>query len=317
MIAVRAVHYGATIVLFGEMVFALVISGRPTYEQGAPLAKGSGDSSCRRFRRMAVAAWALMVISGAGWLALVTAQMSGVSLGAITASGTATVLRSTVFGQSWSVRALMALALPIFWLILRTGQPWGRWAPLLSLGATSGLLAGLAWAGHANAAVGVNGWIHHASDAAHLIAAGLWLGGLAPLATMLTAISRSPTNWEIDRGAALVERFGNWAALSVGAIVLTGIANAYYLVPAPAALLETAYGNVLLTKLFVFALMLAIAAVNRTRLTTALRATERDEGVRANAVKRLRRNVLVEQTLGAGVVLLVATLGVTPPPMRM
>src|ERR1700712_491611 len=92
LIGVRAVHYGATIILFGEMVFALLISKRPSSGPGTALGERAGDEAYRRFRRVAAAAWALMVISGACWLALVTVQMSGEPLGAIRASAFATVV---------------------------------------------------------------------------------------------------------------------------------------------------------------------------------------------------------------------------------
>lgn len=317
LVAVRAVHYGATIVLFGEMLFALLVSSSPTSGKAPPLAERTDGGAYRRFRRVAVAAWALMVISGGCWLALVTVQMSGGPFGAVTASAIATVLGSTVFGQAWSVRALMALALALFWLILRAGPPHEPWVPVWSVGLTGGLLAGLAWAGHANAEVGADSLIHHTSDATHLVAAGAWLGGLAPLAALLRTLDGSPTTRDIDGCAEIAARFGNWAALSVGVLVLTGIANAYYLIPAPRALLESTYGNVLLAKLLLFALMVAIAATNRTRLTTMLLAKERDDASRSDAARRLKRNVGIEQALGAGVVVLVAVLGVSPPPMRM
>lgn len=211
----------------------------------------------------------------------------------------------------------MALVLALFWPILRAGPPREPWVPVLSAGVTGALLAGLAWAGHANAELGAHGLIHHTSDAAHLLAAGAWLGGLAPLASLLRTLGGSPTTRDIDGCAEVAALFGNWAALSVGVLIVTGITNAYYIVPAPRALLETTYGNVLLAKLLLFAVMLALAAANRTRLTTALLAKDRDDRARVSAARRLRRNVWMEQVLGAGVILLVATLGVTPPPMRM
>jgi putative copper export protein len=103
-------------------------------------------------------------------------------------------------------------------------------------------------------------------------------------------------------------RFGNWAALSVGVIVVTGIVNACYLLPDARALLATSYGNLLLLKLFVLSMMLTIAAVNRTRLTQSLRADSEDAAARLGAADRLRRNVFLEQALGAIVIVLVAAL---------
>ena len=317
LIAARAVHYGATIVLFGEMVFALFINRRPTTGVGAPLGEPVADAPYRRFRRVAVAAWASMVVSGVCWLALVTGQMSGQPLGEIKPSAVATVLASTTFGHVWVFRTLTALLLALLWLVLRAGPPREPWLPVLSVGLAGGLLAGLAWAGHANAEVGVDGAIHHVSDAAHLLAAGTWLGGLAPFASLLETVGASRSTCPIDSCARIATRFGNWAALSVGVLVLTGITNAQYLVPRPQLLLETTYGRVLLVKLIVFSLMLAIALVNRTRLTSALIASGHGNETGCNAARQLRRNVWTEHALGAGVLVLVALLGVTRPPIGM
>ena len=48
----------------------------------------------------------------------------------------------------------------------------------------------LGWVGHSQIEEGVAGVIHVTSDAAHLLAAGAWLGGLVPLGFILSA-SRS------------------------------------------------------------------------------------------------------------------------------
>ncbi|HEY4958996.1 MAG TPA: CopD family protein, partial [Caldimonas sp.] len=273
----------------------------------------------RRLHRVALGAWLVMALSGAGWLALESARMSGPPLGdSLNTSTVFTVLAATVFGQAWSVRAWLALGLAAIWPVLRASSlPLRRWASAIAVVISGGLLAGLAWGGHANAEVGLAGWVHHASDVAHLLAAGAWLGGLAPLAALLGRLRRSPTTRALNGCADIAARFGNRAALSVGVLLMTGTVNAYFLVQAPPALLATTYGNLLLAKLLLFALMLAIATANRTRLTAALRAREGDGAARVDAARRLRRNVWVEQALGAGVIALVGILGVTPPPMRM
>jgi len=316
LVAVRAVHFGATIVLFGETLFAVLAAAYTT--EGEPNPSEVSLSAHHRFLRVATWAWVAMAISGACWLALVSVQMSGGPLGeALTRSSLATVLGATIFGQAWSVRALLALGLAAMWPLLHGNPMSRRWVWFGAVTIAGGLLAGLAWAGHANVEVGADSWAHHASDAAHLLGAGAWLGGLAALAALLSGLMRSPTTRAIDECAEATARFGNWAALSVSVILLTGIVNAYYLLPHPRALLETSYGNLLLAKLLVFSIMLGIAAANRTRLTAVLRADRGDARARLAAARRLRRNVWMEQVLGAAVVVLVAALGVTPPPMRM
>jgi putative copper resistance protein D len=316
LVAVRAIHFGATIVLFGETLFAVLASNDT---EGEAELRELALSAHSRFLRVAAWAWAAMAISGACWLALVSVQMSGRPLGeALSPSGLATVLGATLFGQAWSVRALLALSLAAVWPVLQANPPpRRRWAWRMSVAMSGGLLAGLAWAGHANVEVGTAGWAHHAADAAHLLGAGAWLGGLAALVALFTRLVRSPTTRAMDACAEVTARFGNWAALSVAVIILTGIVNACYLLPGVRALLETPYGNILLLKLLVFSIMLVIAAANRTRLTVILRADGGDAAARLAAARGLRRNVWVEQALGATVVVLVAALGITSLPMRM
>jgi copper resistance protein D len=315
LIAVRFVHLGAAIVLFGETFFAVLASASTT--EGAKSSEVS-ISGHRRFLRVAVSAWTAMAISGAAWLALVSVQMSGQPLGEARYSDLALVLGTTTFGHAWSVRALLALALAALLPLLQAAPlPRRRWAWIASVVISGALLGGLAWAGHANVEVGPDGWAHHAGDAAHLLAVGAWLGGLPALAALLSGLVRSPRARAIDECADVSARFGNWAALCVGVIVVTGIVNACYQLTGVRALLETSYGNLLLLKLLVFSMMLVVAAVNRTRLTERLRANSEDAAPRLGAAGRLRRNVLVEQALGAIVIVLVAALGVTPPPMRM
>ena len=317
LVAVRAVHYIATLVVFGELCFAWIAAERRASRAEPAHSDGASATAARRFRRVMVAAWICMVASAAGWLALVSLQITDrPPAEALAPRALAVVLASTVFGHAWSVRAALALAMAAI-LLASHGRGLHRSWPLAVTGAcAAGVLAALAWAGHANADLGAASVVHHAADAAHLLAAGVWLGGLLPLSALLQRLGRSPSVAALERGADTVARFGNWAAASVAVLILSGLVNAYYLVPAPRALLQTAYGNLLLLKLGVFIAMLAIAAVNRTRLTTALHAAGAGSAGPAAAAARLRRNVWIEQALAATIVLLVATLGITPPPMR-
>jgi putative copper resistance protein D len=317
LIAVRAIHFGATMVLFGEMVFAAFIAVPKADAASLPAGRASGSSDAR-FLRVAVAAWACMLVSGACWFAFVSMQMSERPLAALDRATIAAVLGSTVFGRDWSIRVVLALALAAMWPILFAKEaPRRRRAQLACLIVSGALLASLAWAGHANAQVGRNGVIHHVSDSVHLLAAGAWLGGLAPLASLLWKLQVESRDVALADWARGVTRFGDGAALSVGALVMTGLVNAYYLLPEPKALLETTYGKLLLFKIFVFLIMLGIAAENRRRLTPALNASGGCQSINIAAVRVLRRNVLLEQALGALVILLVAALGVSPPTMKM
>lgn len=314
LVAVRAIHLGSSVVLFGEIFFATLTGWQRNPEGGAPAPEQSQAARNSRLRRVAPWTWLVVVVSGVCWLALISAQMTRAGLvAAIDPATLLRVLEATTFGQSWSLRMGLALALLVLWQLLRKPLPQRNGALGAAVALSGGLLAGVAWAGHANAEDGLDGLAHHASDALHLLAAGVWLGGLAPLADILGRLGDAPTNPALDRCTDVAARFGNWAALSVAALLLSGVVNAYYLLHVPQALLATTYGNLLLAKLLVFALMLIIAAANRTRLTAALLRHKGDAVARADAARRLRRNVRMEQALGAGVLVLVAALGITAP----
>ena len=316
LIATRAVHFGAASVLFGEMLFAWVF--RPRAANSAS-ASGTRDptsaSSETRFVRVAAAAWVCLIASGACWFALVAAQMSGRPLEALDWATIKTVLGSTIFGRTWVLRTVLAFTLAGMSPILFTKMASGPWT-LLATGISGALLAGLAWSGHANAEVGIDGVIHHLSDSIHLLAAGTWLGGLAPLAAVLRQVDAQPNRRTSANVAKTVTRFGNAAAGCVIALVMTGIVNACYLLPDWRSLVETPYGRLLLLKICAFLVMLAIAGVNRKRLTPALNRGN-DPASTTGAARSLRTNVLLEQVLGALVILLVAALGVSSPPTRM
>ena len=318
LIAARAIHFGAAVVLFGEMLFAWYFAPRGIGSASSAADAGKASRSSElRFVRAAVVAWVCLVISGACWLALVAMQMSGKSLSALDRQTMAAVLGSTLFGRAWVVRALLALALAAMGpAVLAEASHKRVWAPVAAL-VSGALLASLAWSGHANAQVGVDGVIHHLSDCIHLLAAGTWLGGLLPLAALLSQAGGLRDRRAFGDYANTVSRFGNAAALCVGALVVTGVMNSVYLLPDMHSLFGTSYGRLLLVKISLFVVMLGIASINRRRLTPALNESKTSAAARLRAARSLRLNVCVEQALGAAAIVLVAALGASAPPMRM
>lgn len=135
----------------------------------------------------------------------------------------------------------------------------------------------------------------------HLLLAMVWLGGLLPLAFSLR---HDPPG--IAR--AVLERFSDRMLAVVPLLLAIGMVLAMRQVPDGAALLESAWGRILLVKLAFLLGLLAIAAVNRFRLVPRLEAG--DQVARA----WLRR--LLALDLGLALLLITATagLGTTPPP---
>src|SRR5262249_32401233 len=65
-------------------------------------------------------------------------------------------------------------------------------------------------------------------------------------------------------------RFSTLGLISVGLLIATGIVNGWILAGSVPALIGTDYGRLLLAKVALFLAMVAVAAVNRLRLTPRL-----------------------------------------------
>jgi putative copper resistance protein D len=143
--------------------------------------------------------------------------------------------------------------------------------------------------------------IHLTADAAHLIAAGLWLGALPPLMLVLRGMAEPGRQYEVT------QRFSTLGIICVAALLASGIVNAYYLVGSVPALIGTAYGQILLLKLAFVLAMLAFAAVNRWLLVPRLATRD------GRAAGRIARHTAIEAALGFGVIAIVAALGTMEP----
>ena len=176
------------------------------------------------------------------------------------------------------------------------------------------LLASLAWAGHAGATIGAERPIHLTVDAAHLIAAGLWPGGLLPLTLLLVRASRSNEPSLLLAAGAMTRRFSAVSLLVVGALAATGLTNSYFLVGSLPALVTSAYGRLLVMKLFLFSIMIGFGACNLLRFKPQLALANESNAKQRDALRKLMRNVIAELCIGTLIVLIVGALGATPPP---
>ncbi|MBU6507509.1 MAG: copper homeostasis membrane protein CopD [Alphaproteobacteria bacterium] len=302
IVAIRTLHFAACASLAGVGAFECLIAD-PALDGSATAADLS-----RRLNSLAWISLALAVISGLGWLAGVAADMSGQSLGGVFGSGAVgTALMHTRIGEDWRLRSALVVLLA---LCLAWNRRRGRFAgdvAWIGLALSVLLLASLAWAGHGAADEGTDGTIHLVADLLHLLAAGAWLGGLAPLALLLTAARRDSASG-MTAAAATTRRFSLLAVVSVGVLLASGIVNTWYLAGNVPALIGTLYGRLLLLKIALFLAMLTIAAVNRLRLTPRFDGTDAHA-----ALARLRRNALIESGLGLGILAIVGVLGVLPP----
>ena len=309
LILVRAVHFAATLTASGAVFFNVFIA------QSVLRTPASAELRAAIGRRLAWIAWiglVLTLVSGAAWFVLVAQSISDQPLETVLseASVLQAVLLDTDFGRDWLLRLLLtALLAGLLAADFREKQGSGSFLKLAIVLVAAGLAGTLAWAGHGIGGAGLPGSIHLTADFVHLIAAAAWVGGLLPLVFLLAAADRA-SSVAVARSASL--RFSAYGIVAVGALLLTGAINTWYLAGSARALTATDYGHLLLVKIALFLGMLALATINRLWLTPAL-AAEAGEKPARSALRQLRRNVVIEIAAGATILAVVAVLGVTPP----
>jgi putative copper resistance protein D len=155
--------------------------------------------------------------------------------------------------------------------------------------------------------------VHVASDAAHLLAAGAWLGGLVPLGFILLDYSMRDGEPIVDVDRILL-RFSSMGYVAVATLIASGLINSWFLIGSLSSLLKTLYGQILLGKLAFFAAMLALATANRFWLVPRMIETRASASGRPSVwLGRLRYLVLGEQFLGLMILLAVSVLGTMRP----
>ncbi|MFF4632054.1 MULTISPECIES: copper resistance CopC/CopD family protein [Streptomyces] len=153
----------------------------------------------------------------------------------------------------------------------------------LAIGGTV-VAAGLAasWAMAEHASVGLQPGIAMPVDVLHLLAVATWLGGLSAL---LVALYRSQTPIE----SAAVRRFSQVAFGSVVALVATGVYQSWRQLGSWSAFTGTRYGQLLLVKIGLVAVLVGIAYISR-RWTAQLADTVVRQGKRAPQKERVAAN---------------------------
>ena len=302
LVAARAVHYASAMLLFGELVFVFVVAAPP----GAARSTGAGadDDIRRRLQRIARWSVAASLVSGAVWLALAAAAMSGIPIEqALNPDILWLVLGNTTFGRVWMLRLGLVAALCVLLLALTRatrGDVRSRlMVGMLALAAT--YLATLAWTGHAAAGQG------RTATSGSLPMSCTCLLPAPGSARCRDSSSCSGVRSRSRRRRARRGDSRTLSALCMALLTASGLANTWYLVGDVPALFGTDYGRLLLAKLALFAAMLVLAMANRWYLSVRL------AGGDLAALHSLRRNATVEWVAGIGVVIIVGALGVTPP----
>ncbi|SNS56439.1 copper transport protein [Geodermatophilus saharensis] len=299
----------------------------------------------RTMRRLTTAG--LLTVAGAAVLTFLLQgpYAAGAGLGSLLDPSLLTTTGASSFGLTTLGRGALALLLAALLVPLwrRAGAPTAQ--ETAGLGAVAaGVVLTTAAVGHPVA--GALPVFATAVAAVHVAAMALWLGGLTAL---LTGLVR--TGAEAGELAGALPRWSRLASASVAALVVTGVVQSVREVGSPVALVSTPYGWVLLGKLALVLLLLAAAGVSRVWVQQQLglprtrphprrrvpahafatagatRAGAEEDAVASAARARaaaqargavedvapLRRSVLVEAAVAAGVLVLSAVLVGIPP----
>ncbi|MGY1499209.1 copper resistance CopC/CopD family protein [Streptomyces sp. QTS52] len=277
----RYVSYAGFIVMVGGAAFVLACWQR-----------GSGVRALQRF---VVSGWLAMTAATLALLLMRGSYTGSGKVGDIFDLGLLTDVLQTKTGAALVSRLLLLAAGALFIAVLfgayarpetETGTEddeedgeelddgSARRDLTFGLGIGGGVVAiGLAatWALAEHASTGLQPDIAMPVDVLHLIAVAVWLGGLSAL---LVALFRAPADAPIEGSA--VRRFSRVAFGSVLVLVATGIYQSWRQLGSWSALTDTSYGQLLLVKIGLVAVLVGIAYISR-RWTAQLPETAATE----------------------------------------
>ena len=151
-----------------------------------------------------------------------------------------------------------------------------------------------------------------AIDMVHLLSAGIWVGGLPPLALLLYGASQNaaaPDPYAVQT----MQRFSRVALITVLILAGSGIASAWLLVGGIAGLVGTTHGCLLLAKFAVLVLALLLAAVSRAMVPTLSSPTAAKWSATA---RRMAGFIAIEAGLVLVVLGLATAMTVTTPALH-
>src|SRR5262245_55024377 len=200
----------------------------------------------------------VLILTAAGGVLVTAAQVAGIVAVAAAFGGTAGWAIGAVIESTTGIVGLGRIASAALVVLaaaaLRGARAKGSgWAILLLCGAGALPVTG-ALVSHATGSLDGRGWLV-ALAAVHQAAASTWVGGLA---AAVAASARAD-----DAGAAAwLRRFSGVAVISVATLAVTGIGLSLEYVASAGAAIGTSYGAMVLTKIALFAALLAMGWLN-------------------------------------------------------
>jgi putative copper resistance protein D len=249
-------HLALSVLLTGAF-FLLLLAGPP-----------QTDFMCGWERR--VLRWARWLViaalaSGVVVMAAQTAVFEGLPGAALYPRAVWRAMLDTQLGFFWIARHGLLIVLTAFLFLggdVATRRDWmAARGEAFALAALALVLLGSS--GHL-AASSESAWLQ-AIAMAHLLGAGVWAGGLPPLALLLYGASQNGAAMD-PYAARTVRRFSRVAATAALILGGSGVASAWLLIGGIAGLLGTPHGWLLLAKLAVLVPVLLLAIESRAML---------------------------------------------------
>jgi len=280
LVIIRFIHFATLMLVFGVSMFRPMLLDAPHHQH--------------RLRNLLNPLLALLaglaLVSAAGWLLLVTADMNGVALTQLNVDRIHKVLAETFFGKVWTLHVLLCAGL-LLCLRIPTARTAVIARPLSALA-----LATLAPVGHAVMLDGLDGTLLVINQLIHLFCVGGWMGAL-----MLLSFVLAKPNGQDIRETLL--GFSSVGFVLVTGVLVTGLINVRVLtgsfLPVPG---QSGFATVLAVKAVLVLCMLALAVHHRRQLHRGT-ATE----------SRLRVTIGIEWGLGFAALAAVSLLGTLAP----
>ena len=222
----------------GAAVLAFVIDGQ--------------DSRAAGLWRTLAAAGVLLALDSLALIALTGVKAAGFEFGAVLRWPLPRDVLDTGFGQVWVGRGLFGVALAVVALfaVRQSSEALAVTAAFLA----SAIAVTAALSGHAR----VEGSLAILSDSVHVLAAGVWVGGLAFFALLL--VKAGGDRWSL--AVKVVPRFSTLAVASVIALVSAGVVSSILEIGSWSGLVETTYGRLVLAKVALLLPLVALGAYN-------------------------------------------------------
>ena len=304
---------------FGAVILLPVVKN-PALELSSEV---SGEVR-RVFLRFFSWSWVVLLVTAVGNLLFKAAAMADSTLlEAVNWTVLNAVVSMSQYGRMWGYGMVVILLSGIlFWLYRRIwasqqDSSTGLIVLYVGIALSAVLLFTVSNSGHAAA---VTEWkaVALGTDAVHLLATAMWVGGLVYLTLLMRSLSTADSEVRARLLGAVVPRFSRMAQFCVITILLTGAYTAWIHMPSWGAFVSTWYGIALLTKILLFLPLLALGAVNLLVIKPQLRENLLEQGERAlegalGILKRFRPLVQTEVILGMVILLVVVFLTNLPP----